>query len=1529
MKGVLPSSGGRTVRATVLMVVLCALAHPLAGTATAQSGCFIQTPVGAGDNEALAVALQADGKIVVAGYSFNGVDEDFTVIRYNADLSLDTSFGGTGIVVTPIGVGNDRARAVAIQPDGKIVAAGFAFNGVDDDFAVARYNPDGSLDASFGTGGVFAVSIGALDQAHGVAIQSDGRIVVAGGAFMADDDFAVIRLNTNGTLDASFDVDGIVTTPIGPASDIGRSVAIQLDGKIVVGGYFSNLVDLDLALARYNPNGSLDTSFDGDGIVTTSFSTRDETATALAIQSNGKILLTGAHDNGTDDDWILVRYAADGSLDTSFDGDGFVTTAIGSGSDWANAIVVQPDDRIVVAGHSHNGTDFDIAVGRYNRDGSLHTAFDTDGIVTTPLLSGDDRGGGVAIEADGRIVVVGYTDDLDRDHALVRYERDGSLACGQISLHPTGNGSINTFSIVSGCADNWDCVNDQPLNAGSGPAVANDGLTTYLQDASGLTNREMFTLDDGTVPLGATITKLEIRAQVGTGGGPPPSVGLSYRRIGWDGAPVDGPSIGFASACCTFAISWTVSGISWSAAELDALEVGLVHVSGGQLEVSQIYVTVTYLLPPTPQSYLRSIGTRLEYGTAGPEGTGTTVTATNGNKVVTGSGTAWLTANRGRGDRIQIDGVDYTILSVDAENVLTLTTPFVGAVGAGKPYTISRQFTTLQTWEDCISGTTLCPYFPVATSSLVADNRYEIGVAYNDSVFTHATPLLLQGATTDADHTITLTVDPPNRHNGIPGAGVVVDGQDGPNGIQVRDDYVSVEWLEVTRVRGSLNRAAIEVAGPTAVTGALLQNLLIHDYYDPVAGNNMGGIQFRGVGVKDATIRNVMIWDGDRYGIQGGAAVDTLLVDNVSIDDIRDGSGVGIDSGGTFVLAKNTIVTSSPGGDFVGVFDAASTNNTSSDGSAPGANPQLGVLALDLFVASGIDLHLKPGPNPAVDNGVDLSAGFTRDIDDTLRSTPWDRGADERDPRPFRIHYRSIGTSAAILASVGTASIVAGMTTATFTTPLPPNVGRGDELVIGAETFYILTVDSPTEVTVQTPATAAHLGEPYTIRRAYNTLQDWESAREGDLVSENRREVGVIYNDGIFTAGLEINDSITDATRFMKLTVAPLHRHTGTAGSGAVMDGLNLPTGQIEISDDYSVLEWLEVHGVRGATTVAGVRVRNARRVVLSNLLVHDNREGLRISGVGGNDFIVRNSFIYRNDDDGIGGDEITDTVTVENCTVFANLDNGLDKAAGTTFLVTNTISVGNADQDYDMTTGTQSNNVSSDGTAFGPGSLPFRSVTINPSPGAGDWVIFVSVAAGTENLHLRASVENDAIDRALDLSPSFWDDIDGTSRTAPWDIGADELGAPTSGVILSSMSNQSFVVGSSPTTTVSIFVTESALGGNITAANDIRLRVPAGFNMRWDTSITTVTLNGGAARKRRAERQSLRRRRENRGSGRQHRFLGFPKPPGGRPRVPKLYRPVRSRQPGARGGERRCHLCARRQDVRHHRGSDRHDLFR
>ncbi len=138
------------------------------------------------------------------------------------------------------------------------------------------------------------------------------------------------------------------------------------------------------------------------------------------------------------------------------------------------------------------------------------------------------------------------------------------------------------------------------------------------------------------------------------------------------------------------------------------------------------------------------------------------------------------------------------------------------------------------------------------------------------------------------------------------------------------------------------------------------------------------------------------------------------------------------------------------------------------------------------------------------------------------------------------------------------------------------------------------------------------------------------------------------------------------------------------------MDGLNTLAGEIEVEDDYTVVEWLEVQRVRGSGAPAGVRVVKTRNILLSHLLLHDNAEGVRVSGPGGSDFTVRNSMIYNNDDDGIGGDEITDTILAENCTVYGNGDNGLDESDGTAFTATNTISVANGNQDFDIPAGTQ-----------------------------------------------------------------------------------------------------------------------------------------------------------------------------------------------------------------------------------------------
>ncbi len=186
------------------------------------------------------MAIQIDGKIVVAGQSGNGSNHDFAVVRYNGDGSLDSSFNGTGKVITPIGNGDDNGNSVAIQSDGKIVVAGSSYNGSNHDFAIARYNSDGTLDTSFNGTGKLTTPVGSSDDyGYSVAVQSDGKIVVAGESFVTGSnlDFSVVRYNPNGSLDLSFNGTGKVITDVGGSGDFETSMAIQSDGKIVVVGY--------------------------------------------------------------------------------------------------------------------------------------------------------------------------------------------------------------------------------------------------------------------------------------------------------------------------------------------------------------------------------------------------------------------------------------------------------------------------------------------------------------------------------------------------------------------------------------------------------------------------------------------------------------------------------------------------------------------------------------------------------------------------------------------------------------------------------------------------------------------------------------------------------------------------------------------------------------------------------------------------------------------------------------------------------------------------------------------------------------------------------------------------------------------------------------------------------------------------------------------------------------------------------------------------------------------------------------------
>jgi uncharacterized delta-60 repeat protein len=363
------------------------------------------------------VALQADGRIVAAGEASDGHRAKFALARYRHDGSRDPSFGGDGRVVTNFFGYDDIAFDVVVQSDQQIVAAGVTGFGV---FALARYNPDGSLDLSFGGDGKVTTDIApGLDEGLGAALQPDGKIVVVGTAGgQIGRRFALVRYNTDGSLDTTFGRgDGIVTTDMSSSWDAADDVAIQPDGKIVVVGTAHSFAgDANFAVARYNANGSLDRSFSGDGKVQTNFIAGRhgyDYASAVALDpASGRILAAGsAGDQKTQGGgkFALVRYNSDGSRDSSFSADGKVTTNFTRRLDWIGGLAIQADGKIVAGGaaNDHSAEESRFALARYNVSGALDLAFGRSGKVMTDFSSGRDFAAEVAIQADGKIVAAG------------------------------------------------------------------------------------------------------------------------------------------------------------------------------------------------------------------------------------------------------------------------------------------------------------------------------------------------------------------------------------------------------------------------------------------------------------------------------------------------------------------------------------------------------------------------------------------------------------------------------------------------------------------------------------------------------------------------------------------------------------------------------------------------------------------------------------------------------------------------------------------------------------------------------------------------------------------------------------------------------------------------------------------------------------------------------------------------------------------------------------------------------------------
>ena len=523
-------------------------------------GTVAHDVIGPGYQTAHAVAIDAAGRILTGGDSevYRGERGNWAITRHLADGTLDASFGRGGVVLTDFAGQYDDLHALLVQPDGKILAAGMARGGDtgEDGFAVARYTPDGALDPTFGggTGKVMLVMFdnlwGGDEAAHAMALDEAGRIVLAGWAQPPNGGsgtaIGVARLLPSGDRDVSFGGEGMVRTVVagaGSAWVMAHAVAVAPGGKVVVAGGAGDGGSA-FVVVRYNDNGTLDGTFDGDGITVTAFVPGDVTsATSVAVDAAGRITAGGT----TAGDFALARYNPDGTLDSTFGTGGRVTTDVAGFGDILSSLVLLPDGSVVATGTAATqatgggSTPWDVAVVRYTPTGALDARFGGDGKVTTDFYGGGDNGEAVAVDAEGRVVVAGtaVVPGRSSDFALVRYEgvpRDtgvadvflggSSWAAGfRSALAGAGLGGAAGFEVEDGAAPlpwaNVDRVTanfTRPLTAGDvslrvrGTNVAEYAVAGFSLAADGMS--ATWTL---ARPVGAD----RISVEIDTGGDAP------------------------------------------------------------------------------------------------------------------------------------------------------------------------------------------------------------------------------------------------------------------------------------------------------------------------------------------------------------------------------------------------------------------------------------------------------------------------------------------------------------------------------------------------------------------------------------------------------------------------------------------------------------------------------------------------------------------------------------------------------------------------------------------------------------------------------------------------------------------------------------------------------------------------------------------------------------------------------------------------------------------------------------------------
>jgi uncharacterized delta-60 repeat protein len=562
-----------------LLVLLpaTALAAPGELDTTFGTGGTVSSPTGASESLGLAadVAVQADGKIVAVSGHVSGDESEFLVERFNADGSPDSSFGSGGIVLTSFpGSSEAVASSVIVEPSGKILVAGTAGG----EFALARYNSDGTLDTSFGGGdgkSTAADSIpnasasGFWSESGSMALTPSGEIVLGGNILLQEynafteepyweSHMVVARFAADGSIDTSFGTDGLV---VGPAGNL-YGLTVDANGRALAAGWSNT----EFAVARFTTSGSLDSSFAGTGLVKMNLSATGSKAAGVLVLPGGKILAAGYGQGMT-----IFRFNENGSLDTTFGGgDGTVTPSFSSpccAVTGAAALALEADGRIVIAGNriienyeEENPFTSEWAVARLHANGVPDKTFGTSGLTTEGFEGTKNYGeyaSGVALQSDGKIVAVGTSGYPDSDLGLMRFLGGGSDV--EPSYHrlaitnaEPSDGRVRGLDLFCGynCAADYEAGETVELHA-EGAYVEEGSEWTKLPFTGWTTvSGDPGTCTGTTTPCEVTLAgDVELLAQFGEGG--PASVSLEVSKAGTgSGTVTSSPSgINCGSTC--------------------------------------------------------------------------------------------------------------------------------------------------------------------------------------------------------------------------------------------------------------------------------------------------------------------------------------------------------------------------------------------------------------------------------------------------------------------------------------------------------------------------------------------------------------------------------------------------------------------------------------------------------------------------------------------------------------------------------------------------------------------------------------------------------------------------------------------------------------------------------------------------------------------------------------------------------------------------------------------------------------------